>query len=183
MDNTEGGALSWGPDHRWIYLTAAMLLGGAAWLLLDRNAENRLVAAVVAAVGLAVTAVLLRVRVRLAADAAGLTVTGPLRTRRIDWAAIAAIETPRRGRFGRRGASLELEVRADTADADTAVHTGTATEAGTTLAPDIVAGPAAGPGAAPYPDTELLVFTRTELGADPAAVGRALIRLAAQAGE
>lgn len=164
VDNSASGqdrALSWGPDRRWTYLTSAMVLGGAAWLLIDRNAENRLVAAVVAAVGLVVTLVLLRVTVRLAADAAGITVTGPLRGRRIPWAAIVAIDTPRRGRFGRRGASLEIEVRGDTATVDDVLR-----------AP----GPAADHGPA-EPDTELLDFGYLELGTDPAAVGRALRRL------
>lgn len=177
MDNSRpaGGpdpaAHRWGPDRRLRWACLAAAAGGVAWRLIDPNPENRLVAAALAIVGLAVALILMRIRVRLAADARGLTVTGPLHARTFAWADVATITTPQRGRFGRRGASLEIDVRAD-GRSDRRTR-------GPDVSPgyDAVRGGAATDGPRPEEDTELLAFGAFELGADPSAVGRALMRL------
>lgn len=133
----------------------------AVWRVLDPNPENRLVAVVLGVVAVLVALALNRIKVRLSANSSGLTITGFARSRTVAWADVDAISTPRRGRFGRRGASLEIEVRPP-ADPRYDDFPGSAGE------PD---------GGAAKPDTELVVFGAFELGADPAAVGRALSRL------
>lgn len=182
---------SWGPDHRWKYLALVVAIACIAWRLVSSDPENRLVALVLAIVAVALLLVLVRVRVRLTASAVGISVTGPLRTRFLPWAAVESIETPRRGRFRRRAASLELEVRPEMLgklpDFDTVANGGTKgpTAAPTglqmlqsmqTLRPTSLGGAGAEPDE-DRPDTMLLVFGALELGADPAAVGRALRRL------
>lgn len=160
MDNSRSGAEPnpaahrWGPDHRLRWVCLAVAVGCVAWGLIDPNPENRLVAAVLAVAGLAGAVILARMRVRLSADIDGLTIAGPLHARTVTWSQVAAIATPRRGRFGRRGASLEIDVWPNEDDA-------------------ALGGSAAGDPA----DTELLAFGAFELGMDPAAVGRALNRL------
>lgn len=131
----------------------AVAVGCLAWRLIDRDPENRLVAATLTVAGLLGMLILIRIRVRLRADAHGLTIAGPLRVRTVAWADIETITTPRRGRFGRRRASLEIDVRLSENDA----------------------APTDGPH--PVADAELLLFGAFELGTDPAAVGRALNRL------
>lgn len=107
----EAGGLAWGPD-RWISsLTLLGMLGALVWRLVDDDPENRLVAAVLVAVCALVTLALVRIRVRLQATSGGIIVTGPLRSRQIAWQQISRISTPVRGRFGRRAALLELDVR------------------------------------------------------------------------
>lgn len=159
----------WGPDPRlrWVCLAAAA--AAVLWRLLDPDPENRLVAVVLAVAGVAGALILLRMRVRLAADARGITIVGPLHERTVAWSQIVTISTPRRGRFGRRGASLEIDVRSEQAEAAIGSDLGSA--AGYDAA---LGGSAAG---RPELDTELLAFGAFELGADPAAVGRALTRL------
>jgi hypothetical protein len=136
----------------------------AAWWFIDRNPENRLVAVVLAVAGLAGALILHRMQVRLAADAQGLTVTGPLHSRTVAWSQIATIATPRTGLFGRRGASLEIDVRVEQPPEFRPGY-------------DAVPGGDAADGQHPPADTELLAFGKFELGADPAAVGRALTRM------
>lgn len=159
----------WGPDPRlrWVCLAAAA--AAVVWRLLDHDPENRLVAVVLAVAGVAGALILLRMRVRLAADARGITIVGPLHERTVAWSQIVTISTPRRGRFGRRGAALEIDVRSEQAEAAIGSDLGSA--AGYDAA---LGGSAAG---RPELDTELLAFGAFELGADPAAVGRALTRL------
>lgn len=166
MDNSPSGrrpdpaAHHWGPDRRLRWVCVAVAVACVAWRVIDPDPENRLVAATLAVIGLAGALILVRMRVRLAADALGITVVGPLHSRTIAWSDIDAITTPRRGRFGRRGASLEIDVRIDGPDEYDAVAAG-----------DVPDGPR------PVGDTELLAFGAFELGTDPAAVGRALTRL------
>lgn len=171
-DTPTAAARRWGPDRRLRWFSLAATVGCLVWIVFDSDKENRLVAGIIAIAGILVALALTRVRVRLAADPAGLTIVGPLRSRTIAWPDIASISAERRGRFGRRGASLEIEIF---------------DESGTT--DDVFPGSAA----MPVPDdpaaaearsirdarsgTELLVFGSLELGTDPAAVGRALRRL------
>jgi hypothetical protein len=143
----------WGPDRRLRWVCLAVAVGCLAWRLIDHDPENRLVAATLTVAGLIGMLILIRMRVRLSADTHGLTITGPLRARTVAWTDIETIATPRRGRFGRRRASLEIDVRRGEYD-DTAAD-----------------------GPHPAADTELLAFGAFELGTDPAAVGRALTRL------
>ncbi len=160
----------WGPDPRlrWILLTCTV--AAVLWGVLDSNPENRLVAVVLATVCAVVGMLLVRMRVRLRAGAEGIVVTGPLHSRRIAWAEIDMISTPRRGRFGRHAPWLELEIRMD------ADVSGAAGDPGGTGG---AAGASSGPGSAPpdRPDTELMTFGAFDLGTDPAKVGRALLRL------
>ncbi|MBN9608197.1 MAG: PH domain-containing protein [Actinobacteria bacterium] len=159
----DGPSHVWGPDPRlrWILLTCTV--AAVIWRILDSDPENRLVAVVLAVVCAVVVLLLIRMRVRLRADAEGIVVAGPLHSRRIAWADIDTISTPRRGRFGRHAAWLELEIRMD-ADVSTAVGD------------DAAIGD---PGSTPSdrPDTELMTFGAFDLGTDPAKVGRALLRL------
>jgi hypothetical protein len=154
VDNSRTGrgpdpaAHRWGPDQRLSWVCLAVALGCFAWRLIDRDPENHLVAETLTVVGLVVMLILRRIRVRLSADTNGLTVVGPLRARTVAWSDVVTIATPRVGRFGRRRASLEIDVRRagdDLADQDA--------------------------------DTDLLAFGAFALGTDPAAVGRALARL------
>lgn len=155
----------WGPDPRLRWVCLAVAVGCLAWRLIDHDPENRLVATTLSVAGLAGMLILLRIRVRLRADSSGLTITGPLHVRSVAWSDIVMIATPQRGRFGRRRAALEIDVRrGEPSDEDddspgTAVH-----------------GDADG-GSHPAADTDLLAFGAFELGTDPAAVGRALGRL------
>jgi hypothetical protein len=110
------GVTCWGPA-RWIAIVTA--LAGAAclvWCALDRDPENRLVAAVLTACGVIVTVLLVRIRVRLRLVPDGIVVTGPLRSTEVPYAHIVTIATPTRGRFGRRAVVLELEVHAPGTD-------------------------------------------------------------------
>lgn len=114
MDNS--GALPdgppvyrWGPDRRLQWISLAAAVAAAAWGQFASGAEDRLVAHVLAVVFLVLTLLFVRVRVRLAADAHGMTVTGPLRRRSLSWPDVASITAPQRGRFGRRAPSLEVE--------------------------------------------------------------------------
>lgn len=109
-DSTPGTPVyRWGPDRRlrWICLAAAV--AAIAWGFVGSDAEDRLVARVVAVVFLVLTLLFVRVRVRLAADAGGMTASGPFRRRSLTWPDVVSITAPRRGRFGRRSASLEVE--------------------------------------------------------------------------
>jgi hypothetical protein len=148
------GESTWGPDPWISSATLAGMLGALVWRLLDHDPENRVVATVLVVVCALVTLTLVRIRVRLRAGADGITVTGPLRSRRITWSRIHTISTPSRGRFGRRGVLLELEVRP----------------------------PSSGTPDPDSPDDELLTFGRFDLGTDPTGVGRELLRRRAAAG-
>jgi hypothetical protein len=100
----------WGPA-RWIGVaTAAVAIASIAWCVLDGDPENRLVAAVLAVCGAVVTVLLVRIRVRLRVVPGGIVVTGPLHSVPVTFAQLATIETPIRGRFGRRAVVRELEV-------------------------------------------------------------------------
>lgn len=161
--------LHWGPDRRLTPLAAAAMVAAALWGVRDTNPEDRLVAAVLV-VAFGLTALLLiRIRVRLAAGAEGIVVTGPLHSRRIAWTDIDTIATPRRGRFGRHAAWLELEISPDhrtAADAPTESmgRPGAMARSGAVDSDDV---------------PELLAFGAFDLGTDPARVGRALVRLRA----
>jgi hypothetical protein len=145
------------------------------WRLLDHDPENRLVAVVLAVAGVAGALILLRMRVRLAADARGITIVGPLHARTVAWSQIVTISTPRRGRFGRRGASLEIDVRSEPPEDRLRGDAGY--DAKYDAGYDAALGGSAAGGPDPDLDTELLAFGAFELGTDPAAVGRALTRL------
>lgn len=166
MDNSDTGAgpdpsaHRWGPDRRWRWTCLAIAVACVAWRVLDSDPENRLVAVVLAVAGLLGALVLTRARVRLVADSRGITIIGPLRTRAVTWSAVRTITTPRRGRFGRRGASLEIEIADDDAHG-----LGALTDIGTA------------PGGTTDTDTVLYAFGSFELGGEPAAVGRTLRRL------
>lgn len=159
LPGTPSAMASWGPDRRIRWISLAVAVFCIAWGAIRSAAEDRLVAGVAAALFLVVMVLLIRIRVRLAVGATGLTITGPLRTRLVPWTAVDTITMPRRGRFGRRGATLEIEIRPEASAASVDASGG---QGGAATAP---------------PDTELLVFAAFELGADPAAVGRQLIRI------
>ncbi len=161
MDNPTGPA--WGPAPWIAILTAAAALGGIAWGILDHEPEDRLVAAVLVVVLAAVGTVLVRIRIRLRVVDGGILVVGPLRARYIAWSRIDGISTQQRGRFGRRGRTLELEVRAALPGRDDEVPAGATAEG-------------AAAAAAAGGDDELLAFGWFDLGTDPARVGRVLQR-------
>lgn len=122
---------TWGPDRRLPYLSLAGMVAAIVWRLLDSDPENRLVAVVLAVLCAIVTVLLVRIRRRLVANDTGIVITGPIHSRRISWADIDLISTPRRGRFGKHAAWLELEVRpadadrpADAAQASAAANAG-----------------------------------------------------------
>ncbi|MEO7125059.1 MAG: PH domain-containing protein [Nakamurella sp.] len=166
MDNFSAGTepqpviRRWGPDRRLRWVSLAVAASCIAWHFGDSNPENRLVAATLAVVGLLVAAALIRMRVRLSADARGMTITGIVHTRTLEWADVDSISTPHTGRLSKRRASLEIDVRTDVHPGSGKDDTNSATDGDT-------------------PDTELIAFGAFELGADPEAVGRALSRLRA----
>lgn len=141
-----------GPSPRragWIGLAG---IAAGVWWALDPDPRNRVVAAALAVACVVVAVLLVRIRGRLRIGPAGIRVIGPLHQRWIAWPQLARVSSPRTGRFGRAATSLELEIWPDP--------------------------PAA---AAVFPDasaeeTELLSFSRFELGADPVEVGRLLLR-------
>jgi len=112
-DDVAGGSPGeqcWGPA-RWIsHATALAAVACVAWCALDRDPENRLVAAVLAVCCAVVAVLLVRIRVRLRLGPGGIVVTGPLHSTEVPFAHIVTIATPARGRFGRRAVVLELEV-------------------------------------------------------------------------
>lgn len=114
----------WGPDRRLPWISLALALAAIAWRLVSHDAENRLVALALAAVFLVLAILLLRVRVRLAADPRGLAVYGPVTRRFIAWPDVVSIAAPRRGRFGRRAATLEIEFRAGDPEPQLAAFSG-----------------------------------------------------------
>ncbi len=107
---------SWGPRPWLRPVLVVALVAAVAWLIFDPNAENQLVAAVLAVVCLVVTLLLIRVQVRLRTSADGIVVRSVAATRRWAWADVVSIATPHRGRFGRRGATLEIEVGGEPED-------------------------------------------------------------------
>lgn len=142
------------------------------WWIYDTDAEDRIVAGTIVVLALILQVLLVRIRVRLRASEVGLLVTGPLRRRQIPWDRIAQISTPRRGRFGRRGASLELEILPEPPDSQGAGPGHDVHDVSRPRPSSPLYGSAMGP-----LDTELMVFGAFELGTDPAEVGRALLRL------
>jgi hypothetical protein len=108
---TEQADLTWGPA-RWVAPAASCAAVAAlVWILVDHAPEDQLVAGVLVVVAVLLAVTVVRMLIRLRATSDGIVVTGPLRSRPIPWARIDLIATPRRGRFGRSAASLEIDVR------------------------------------------------------------------------
>lgn len=168
---------SWGPDRRLFYGAVLAAAAAVVWFLVDAAPENRLVAVVLAVVCAVVAVLLYRIRVRLRARRDGIVVIGPLRSRRIAWADIEVIATPRRGRFGRHATWLELEIRPDPGRGSASI------DDGVTEHPGVIDPRGRSPmGTGPEDEVpELLAFGAFDLGTDPAKVGAALLRLRAGA--
>jgi hypothetical protein len=89
------------------------MLAALVWHFLAHDAEDRLVAAVFVVVAALGTLSLVRLRTRLAAGPGGLLVRELLRTRRIGWDEVAAVNTPLRGRWGVTNPALEIDLLDD----------------------------------------------------------------------
>lgn len=103
--------VAWGPRRAWQGGAAAVGAVALAWVVIAPNTEDRLVAGVLALVSVAVVLGWQRLRVRLAADADGLTVGTLFARRRLAWSRVNQVRAVPAGRFGRRVFVVEIEAR------------------------------------------------------------------------
>jgi hypothetical protein len=94
-------------------VTGVLAVAFLGWLLLSSTAEDRLVAATGAGLGVLATVMLLTMRVRLVAGPSGFTVRGPGGARHVAWSQVAAISAPTRRRRGLASTSVELDLDDD----------------------------------------------------------------------
>lgn len=116
MDNLgapSNETLTWGVRPIVLAVGAALTVFAAAWIVLARNSEDRVVATTATVVlGLATLAGL-RLRRRLAASSEGLTITGLLDARIVRWGSIRSMSAPARRRRRLRSVSLEIDLADD----------------------------------------------------------------------
>lgn len=104
------------PPHSWGFapwvpgVGAALAGGGMGWALIAAPGRDRLVAVVLAFAGLLTVLAGLRLRHRLTADTAGLTVLSILGSRRLKWSDVESVTTVSHRRLGTTSALLEINL-------------------------------------------------------------------------
>lgn len=95
----------------WVAVTGAVAAaGGVLWALLTNESRDRLVAIVLMIAGLLVVVAGLRLRERLIAGPAGITVRSLVGSRSIPWSEVATIRTVPHRRLGTRSSLLEIDL-------------------------------------------------------------------------
>ncbi|GGM00109.1 PH domain-containing protein [Nakamurella endophytica] len=101
-------------------MRTAVLAGGvvavlacAAWAVLARSGEDRVVAAAAAVLVAVAVGCGLAARRRLTADDDGFTLRGPGGARRFEWRHVVAVQSPTRRRLGLSSTSVEIDLDDD----------------------------------------------------------------------